>query len=78
MLHSNMMVLMKIFLKKLKEKEPFYASVFERNVLKSGKKVKINNFTLGIELEVCYFINKSFFTSKGIVTKKNVTKSDRT
>ncbi len=29
-------------LKKLKEKEPFYASVYERNFLKSDKRVKIN------------------------------------
>ena len=28
-------------MKKLKEKEPFYASVYKRNFLKSGKKVKI-------------------------------------
>ena len=48
-------------LKKLKEKEPFYASVYERNFLKSGKRVKINKSTLGIELEVCYLIKKSFF-----------------
>ena len=59
-------------LKKLKEKEPFYASVFKRNFLKSGKKVKINKSTLGIELEVCYLIKKSFFNSKKIVTKKNI------
>ena len=43
-------------LKKLNEKEPFYASVYIRNFLKSGKKVKINKSTLGIELEVCYLI----------------------
>ena len=61
-------------LKKLKEKEPFYASVYERNFLKSGKRVKINKSTLGIELEVCYLIKKSFFSSKGLITKKNVTK----
>ena len=42
-------------IKKLKEKEPFYASVYEKNVLKNGKIVKINKSTLGIELEVCYF-----------------------
>jgi len=41
-------------MKKLKEKEPFYASIFKRNFLTSGKKVKINKSTLGIELEVCY------------------------
>ena len=61
-------------LKKLKEKEPFYASVYKRNFLKSGKQVKINKSTLGIELEVCYLIKKSFFSSKGSITSKNVTK----
>tara|TARA_B100000989_G_scaffold241257_1_gene188130 strand:+ start:1139 stop:1912 length:774 start_codon:yes stop_codon:yes gene_type:complete len=61
-------------IKKFKEKEPFYASVFKRNFLKSGKKVKINNSTLGIELEVCYQIKKSFFSSKGLITKKNISK----
>ena len=48
-------------IKKLKEKEPFYASVYKRNLLKSGKTVKINKSTLGIELEVCYKVKKSFF-----------------
>ena len=59
-------------MKKLKEKEPFYASIYKRNFLKSGKKVKINKSTLGIELEVCYLIKKSFFLSKGQVTMKNI------
>ena len=44
-------------MKKLKEKEPFIASVFNKNLIKSGKKVKINKSTLGIELEVCYLIS---------------------
>ena len=61
-------------IKKLKEKEPFYASVFKKNFLKSGKKVKINKSTLGIELEVCYLIKKSFFINKKIITKKNISK----
>ena len=61
-------------IKKLKEKEPFYASIYQNNFLKSGKKVKINKFTLGIELEVCYIIKKKFFSSKKIITIKNVTK----
>ena len=61
-------------IKKLKEKEPFYASVYKRNFLKSGKRVKINKSTLGIELEVCYLIKKSFFLSKGSITIENVTK----
>ena len=61
-------------IKKLKEKEPFYASIFQRNFLKSGKKVKINESTLGIELEVCYLIKKKFFTTKNIITMKNISK----
>ena len=61
-------------MKKLKEKEPFYASIFKRNFLKNGKKVKINKSTLGIELEVCYLIKKSFFSSTRAITKKNITK----
>jgi len=61
-------------IKKLKEKEPFYASIFKKNFLKSGKKVKINKSILGIELEVCYLIKQSFFSSKGTITMKNITK----
>ena len=61
-------------LKKLKEKEPFYATVYKHNVLKNKKTVKINKFTMGIELEVCYFIKKNFFDLKQKVTKKNVKK----
>ncbi len=61
-------------IKKLKEKEPFYASVYERNFLKSGKSVKINKATLGIELEVCYKIKKSFFLYKRPITAKNISK----
>ena len=45
---------------KLKEKEPFYASVYKHNVLKNNKSVKINKYTLGIELEVCYLLKKVF------------------
>tara|TARA_Y100000816_G_scaffold290920_1_gene280825 strand:+ start:864 stop:1637 length:774 start_codon:yes stop_codon:yes gene_type:complete len=61
-------------IKKLKEKEPFYASVYKKNLLKSGKTVKTNKFTLGIELEVCYLIRKSFFSEKKLITKKNISK----
>ena len=61
-------------IKKFKEKEPFYASVYKRNFLKSGKSVKINKSTLGIELEVCYKIKKSYFLSKGSITMKNISK----
>ena len=61
-------------MKKLKEKEPFYASIYKRNFLKSGKRVKINKSTLGIELEVCYLIKQSFFLSKRSIDMKNVSK----
>ena len=61
-------------LKKLKEKEPFTAKVFKKRLVKSGQKVKINQHTKGIEVEVYYFIKKSFFDFKGKVTKSNVTK----
>ena len=61
-------------LKKLKEKEPFYSAVFKNNVLKSGKSVKTNRSTLGIEVEVGYLINKKFFDNKGVITNKNVAK----
>ena len=61
-------------MKKLKEKEPFYASIYKKNVIKSGKRVKINKSTLGIELEVCYQVKKSFFTLKGSVTKINISR----
>ena len=61
-------------IKKFKEKEPFYVSVYKKNFLKSGKSVKINKSTLGIELEVCYKVKKSFFSSKGPITTKNISK----
>ncbi len=61
-------------LKKLGEKEPFYASVFKRNFLKSGKSVKINKYTLGIELEICYLVKNKFFNHKGLITEKNMKK----
>ena len=61
-------------MKKLKEKKPFYASIFKKNFIRSGKKVKINKSTLGIELEVCYQIKKKFFLSKDKITMKNVTR----
>lgn len=61
-------------LKKLGEKEPFYASVFKKNFVTSGSKVKINKYTLGIELEVCYLIKKNFFNLKESITKNNINK----
>jgi 2-keto-4-pentenoate hydratase len=59
-------------MKKFNEKEPFFASIYKRNFLKSGQKVKINKGTLGIELEVCYLIRKSFFISKNNINTRNV------
>ena len=61
-------------IKKFKEKEPFYASVYKKNFLKSGKKVKINKSTLGIELEVCYKVKKKFFNDKKLITMRNISK----
>ena len=61
-------------LKKLKEKEPFYAAVYKHNVLKNKKSVRINKFTMGIELEVCYLIKKTFFNLTKKVTKNNIRK----
>ena len=61
-------------LKKLKEKEPFYASVYKQNFLKNNKTVKVNKYTLGVELEVCYLIKKNFFDLKKPVTKNNIRK----
>ena len=59
-------------LKKLKEKEPFYAAVYKHNFLKNKKSVRINKYTLGIELEVCYLIKKNFFDFKKTNTNKNI------
>ena len=61
-------------LKKLREKEPFYAAVYKHNILKNNKSVKINKFTMGIELEVGYKIKKSFFDTKKPVTRKSINK----
>ena len=59
-------------LRKLKEKEPFYATVYKHNVLKNRKNVKINKYTMGIELEVCYLVKKNFFDLNQKITKKNI------
>jgi len=61
-------------LKKLKEREPFYATVYKHNCLKNKKNVKINKYTLGIELEVCFLIKKSFFAFQKNITKKNISR----
>ena len=41
-------------------------------VLKSGKSVKVNPYTLGIELEVAYLIKKKFFELKKQINFKNI------
>ena len=61
-------------LKKLKEKEPFYATVYKHNVLKNNATIKINKYTMGIELEVCYLIKSNFFDFDNKLTKSNVKK----
>ena len=61
-------------LKKLNEKEPFYAAVYKHNFLKNNKSVKINRYALGIELEVCFLIKKEFFNLKKNITFKNIGK----
>ena len=61
-------------LRKLKEKEPFYASVYGHNFLKNGKSIKINKYTMGIELEVGYQIKKSFFDIKKKISRKSIKK----
>tara|TARA_B100000963_G_C22497272_1_gene612068 strand:- start:210 stop:986 length:777 start_codon:yes stop_codon:yes gene_type:complete len=59
-------------LKKLQEKEPFYASVFKKNFLTNQKSVKINKYTLGIELEVCFIVKKEIFNSKRPINNQNI------
>ena len=49
-------------LKKLKEKEPFHSTVFGKNLIKSGGRVKINKYALGTEVEVYYIIKKIFLS----------------
>ena len=46
-------------IRKLKEKEPFYTSVYKRNFLKSGKRVKINKFTLSRNKIAKFYLKKS-------------------
>ena len=62
----------KAALKQWGEKEPFYAPIFKKNLLKSNGSVKINKYTLGIELEVFFEIKKSFFSSDKKITEKNI------
>ena len=61
-------------LKKLREKEPFYASVYKHNILKNKKSVRLNKYTMGIELEVCYLIKRNFFNLKNNANKNNIKK----
>ena len=61
-------------IKKLGEKEPFYASVYKHNLISNNSSVRINKYTLGIELEVCYLISKNFLKLKSKISKKNLNK----
>ena len=61
-------------IKKLGEKEPFYASVYKHNLISNNSSVRINKYTLGIELEVCYLISKNFLKLKSKISKKNINK----
>ena len=61
-------------LKKWRIKKPFYAAVYEKNLLQTGKKVKINPYVLGAELEVGYYIKKKFFETKERITSTNIHK----
>ena len=40
--------------------------------MKNNKSVKINKYTLGIELEVCYILKKNFFNSKKKISINNM------
>ena len=62
----------KAMLKKWKEKEPFYASIFKKNLVKNNSKVKLSKNTFGIELEVFYFLKKNVLESKSKITEKNI------
>lgn len=62
----------KAMLKKWKEKEPFYASIFKKNLVKTNSKVKLSKNTFGIELEVFYFLKKNILESKSKITEKNI------
>tara|TARA_B100000963_G_scaffold327692_1_gene315616 strand:+ start:51 stop:824 length:774 start_codon:yes stop_codon:yes gene_type:complete len=64
----------KVMLKKWKEKEPFYASIFKKNLVKTNSKVALSKNTFGIELEVFYFLDKKIFKSKNKITTKNIVK----
>ncbi len=48
--------------------------MYKHNLLQNKKTIKINKYTLGIELEVCYLIKKNFFNFKQKISKKNIKK----
>ena len=64
----------KAMLKKWKEKEPFYASIFKKNIIKTNSAVNLSKNTFGIELEVFYFLDKKIFKSKKKLTTQNIKK----
>ncbi len=64
----------KAMLKKWREKEPFYASIFKRNLLKSNANAKLSKNTFGIELEVFYLMKKKVLQSKSRLSEKNIGK----
>ena len=64
----------KVMLKKWGEKEPFFASIYKRNLLKSNSRVKINKYNLGIELEVFFYLKKSILLSNNKMNEKNIGK----
>ena len=51
-------------IKKLKEKEPFYASIYKRNVVKSGGKVKIIREHWELNLKFVTRLKNLFFHLK--------------
>ena len=61
-------------LKKFREKEPFYASVYKHNTCKNNTIVKKNKYILGIELEVFFLIKKKFFDLNKKIQKKDLNK----
>ena len=61
-------------LKKWGEKEPFYASIFKKNLVQTNSKVKLSKNTFGIELELFYFLDRKIFKSRSKITTKNIKK----
>ena len=48
--------------------------MYKHNIIKNNKSVKVNKYTLGIELEVCYLLKKNFFNFKKKISKNNINK----